>query len=124
MPSIVLFVSDLGANRTKAQWLLMRSFALGEGVIRNAIAARTPVVHRQLYDRQNPAFPHQLLQLMEQLEQLGSAFTVYELPDGQTYDPARTYYQITPDRLRNMIAAREESLQQQRRLGELEDGAE
>lgn len=124
MSSIALLVTNLGDKSAKAQTLLMSSFAINLGAISSAVATRTPVLQRRLFDRHSPEFPHKLLAVMEQLEQLGSVFALFELQDGQAYTPDGSYYRITPDRLRNMISAREQSLEDRRRLADLENGEE
>ena len=104
--------------------LLLKSLGVSVGPGISAIAAETPVLQRRLFDRQDPEFPQRLLQAMEHMDELGTGYVVFEIPDGKTYIPGRKYYQVTPDRLRNMISADQQSLEEQRRLGRLEDGVE
>lgn len=122
MLSVALVVTDLGDQRAKVQSLLMRSFALGVAAVNSAVAARRPVLQKELFERTSPEFPHKLLEVMEQLQQLGSTFAVFRLSDGQAYVPEGSYEQITPDRLRTMIRTDQQLLEEQRLFGELEDG--
>jgi len=120
MSLVALLVSDLGPQSTKGASLLMKAFGVGAGAIKAAAVNRSPLITKRLFDRADPLFASKLVSVLEQLDELGCEWTAIELPDGQVYSPTHKYYEITPDRLRNMIKAREESLEYQRRLGESE----
>jgi hypothetical protein len=119
---IALVINSLGDSSAKAHALLMKTFELSVPAVNEAIAAQRPVLQRRLFDRMNPEFPQKLLEVMERLQQLGSGFSVVELAADKSYIPGNSYYEVTPDRLRNMISAHNESLEDQRRFGELENG--
>lgn len=124
MSTVALLVNDLGSQSAKSTSLLMNAFGLNIGTVRNAITGGVPLIEKKLFDRKDPMFPQKLLGILCDLDALGAKWTAIELLDGQEYSPGDARYEITADRLRNMIRAREESLEGLRRLGELEDDAE
>jgi hypothetical protein len=122
MSKIALVVSSLGNSDAKCLSLLMNSFGVSLGALRASLAKRDPVVERELFDRSDPTFPQRLLGVLEQLELLGCTSKAFELLEGQAYVPTGRYVEVTPNHLRTMIATRDVSLAEQRRLGELQNG--
>ncbi|MEO7326133.1 MAG: hypothetical protein ABIW82_15010 [Dokdonella sp.] len=114
-------MTDLGSQGAKITSLLMRAFDLNVGSVRTSVTHCIPVIERKLFDREDPAFSQKLLGVLEELDGLGCRWVAFELLNGQRYVSGSKNYQITSDRIRKMIKSREESLEEQRRLGELED---
>jgi len=123
MSKVVFLLHDVGPNRLDVIKTLRSAFGVGLQEISHATSTAVPLIERHLFDRKEPAFPGILLALMSQLQALGASFTVYQVLDHQSFDPSGKYYEVTIDRLRNLIDSREESLQEQRTLGGLEDGS-
>jgi hypothetical protein len=121
MSKIALLLNDVGPNKADVVGALRAALGVGLKDIGHASNA-TPLVERSLFDRKNPTFPQTLLGLMVRLETLGASFAVYQLLDDQQFSPTEKYYQITIDRLKDLISSREESLRRQRDLGEREEG--
>jgi hypothetical protein len=123
MSAIALIIRDLGPQMAKSTSLLSSTFSLGLKDVKALVSGGMPIVERTIFDRKNPAFPEQLVTVLEQLDALGCDWVAFELLDGQRYSPNNQYFELTASRLRSMIAARAESVQQQRELGKLEGGS-
>ncbi len=124
MSSVALVVIDFGPQKAKSMSLLMSAFGLSMAVIKGSVSNRTPVVTKQIFERTDPLFPQRLANLLDELSAIGCKWTAVELVDGQVFDQEGKYYEITAERLRKMIAARDESIEQQWYLGEMEAGEE
>lgn len=120
MSSIALVINDLGSQKAKSISLLMKAFGLNVGFIKQAVSDGSVIVEKKLFDRHDPQFPQELVDVLDTLTKLGCSWRALELLDGQVYLPEMEYFEITSERLRNMISAREDSLKRQRELGELE----
>jgi len=124
MSSVALIVRDLGSQKARSLSLLMDAFELSMAAVKNAVASNSPVVTKKLFDRKDPQFPSRLANLLDELSAINCEWTAVELVNGQSYEPSGKFYEITAERLRKMVAAREESIAQQRHLGEMEAGEE
>lgn len=122
MSSVALLINDLGPYAAKVQLLLMREFGCSFGQIRNALNLHAPVATKKLFDRIDASFTEKLPGVLDELTRLQCKWRAIQLLDGQVYSDAAVYYEITSDRLREMIVTRARSFEQQRRLGELEAG--
>jgi len=122
MSSIALVVRDLGQRAAKSTLVLSKVSSLSLKSVMDAVKAGIPVFVRPVFDRKDELFAEKLLRVLEQLDTLGCKWVAWELLDGQAFSPREQYFEITVNRLRNMIAADQESLEEQRREGELEDG--
>lgn len=120
MSSIALIIKELGPQSAKATSLLFKELGISLAVTSVATDSQRPVMIKRLFDRTDPGFAERLVSVLQKLDGLGCRWTAIELPDNQTYSPEGRYFEITPDRLRNMIEDRAESLEEQRRLMELE----
>lgn len=123
MSKVVLLVHDFGPRRVDAYSLLRDKLGLGISHINHAHSTGVPLIERTLFDRGDKKFPADLLDLLTGLDALEVKYSTFELPGNQVFSPAAKYYEITAERLGNMIRARQASLDHQRGLGELEDGS-
>ena len=119
---IALIVRDLGPHAAKSTLVLSKAFSSSIKSVTDAVSAGTPVFVRPIFDREDALFPEKLLRVLGQLDALGCRWVAWELLDGEVFSPSERYFEITVARLRNMITAHEESLEEQRRQGELEGG--
>ncbi|KQV55173.1 hypothetical protein ASC70_21335 [Caulobacter sp. Root343] len=121
MPIAVLLVDDLGPHRARCLSVLSKRFSLSLLEVRRSIEHGQPVVTRNLFDRQTPPFAEIFAEALAEMEALECRYRAFEVSEGQVWTSLEGYYQLTPERLRNMIGARRISLEHQRQLGELED---
>ncbi|WP_454718984.1 hypothetical protein [Caulobacter segnis] len=89
--------------------------------VRRSIEQGQPVVTRNLFDRQNPSFAEIFVEALAEMEKLECRYRAFEVSEGQVLTVPEGYYQLTAERLRNMITARQISLEHQRQVGEFED---
>jgi hypothetical protein len=123
MSKIALLLKNTGPNKVDVVSALRTALGLSLQDINYATSTGAPLIERTLFDRKDPAFAERLYALMSKLEALGASFVVYQLLDDHHFSAAEKYYEITVDRLRNLISSRGESLRQQRALGEREGGS-
>lgn len=121
MPIAVLLVDDLGPHRARCLGFLSKRFSLSLLEVRRSIEHGQPVVMRDLFDRRDPSFAEILAQALAKLEALECGYRAFEVSQGQVWTAPEHCYQLTVERLRTMIDARQISLEQQRWLSELED---
>ncbi|HYC96108.1 MAG TPA: hypothetical protein VEB39_10465 [Sphingomicrobium sp.] len=124
MSKVALIVDDFGGRRAECTLLLSELFSVPLSAIKQNFDLGLPVGERRLFDRGSTEFPDALMDAFQQLDGFGCRWRAFELLDDDSWDPAATYFQITSSRLANMIASRNESMEQQRRTAELEDDTE
>jgi hypothetical protein len=124
MAKVALVVSGFGSQQARAIVELKAISGLGIAELREAITKSAPILERPLFSRQDPDFPTHLLSAMRHLDELGVSYDVFELLSSQTYlqQNQSQYYRVTCERLSNIIATHESSLEQQRFLDERESG--
>ena len=121
--SVALIVTDLGVKSAPAKALLMKFLSVGLTKINDSVNQGLPVAYLELFDGEDSEFGDKLLQLLEKLDELGCKWKVMELGKGEIYSPYSVYYEVTVERLKNMLGANEREMERQRMLGWLEDGA-
>ncbi|GLR14911.1 hypothetical protein GCM10007907_37010 [Chitinimonas prasina] len=122
MSKVTLFIRDFGPKKIEAIGAIREKLGIGLSLINQSFANGTPLLERAIFDRNNPDFPNQLLDLIRRLDALQVGYVAFEILDNQTFSLPGKYYEITFDRLTQMIEAREKSVEQQRNIGELQDG--
>jgi hypothetical protein len=123
MSKVIFLVRDFGPKKAEVVKAIREQIGLGLPEISQASSAGKPLLERKLFDRENPDLPVRLLDLMIRLDGLNANYAIFELLDNQVFSSAEKYHEINSGKLRNMIEARETSLNQQRILGELEGDA-
>lgn len=95
----------------------------GKGLleIKKAIIGHTPVLDKPIFGRLDSGIAGDMLSLLKDLETLNISHIAYELREREPYKEGNTYFELNSTKLRNMIASREKSLEQQRVIGWLED---
>lgn len=124
MSRVALVLDHLGAKKVEIVKVLRSGLGLEFGAIAESASSGNPVIVRTLFDRAEPMFAERLQLVLEQLEQIGAEYRAYELLASQEFsemDPSELY-RIDSKRLRNMIAARAASIEEQTDLGALQDG--
>lgn len=121
--TVALIITDLGPQPAQVQILLMKTFSETLANIKKSINDKRPVIHRELFNRQDKHFGSRLLRTLEQLDELGCKWKLVELVRGEKYSPDFVYYEVTKERLRNVLTSHERELKRQQVLGWLEDGA-
>lgn len=126
MSKVVLLVDDFGTEKSRAIAEIRATVTISLAEITTAAQRGTPVLERTLFDRGDREFPQRLLRMLETLRKIGASCRVYELLEGQTFDPAKCsgYFEVTADRLEKMISTRTTSLDRQRKLGRIEEGGQ
>ncbi len=123
MSKIVLLVDSEGAKHAQVVHLLAKALSVSLQTVQTAISDGSPVVERELFDRNAPNFPLALDGLLQTLDDLGAHWRVFELPASQTYQRGQSYFQLSVDSLRAIVRSHDEGLAHQRLMGELEDEA-
>ena len=121
MPSAVLIIDDLGPQSAECIFLLSRSFSVGIAEIRNSVERGLPVLERKIFDRKDATFPMRLAKAFTELDALKCQWKAFEVLEGQRWVPSGSYFQLTAERVQNMISARQDSLDHQRHISEIED---
>lgn len=121
MSKVVVLIRGLGPQRAEAVKAIREKLGLSLSDITTACSTGRPLLERRFFDRGVPDFPVRLLELVSQLDALGTDFTIFELLDNQVFSSAEKYYEINYEKLKKMIKAREESLVLQRFSGGLDD---
>jgi hypothetical protein len=95
----------------------------GKGLmeVKRAIAGHVPVLDKPLFDRLDSSPARDILSLLGDLEASNIPYKASELSGGDVYNERNTYFEITSTKLKNIINAREKSIEQQRVIGRLED---
>lgn len=101
--------------------LLSKRFALSLLAVRRSFERGEPVVTWKLFDPRNPSSADTFAEALAELERLECRCRAYEVTEGQTWNSSDTHYQLTVERLRNIIAAHRSSLKRQYWLSERED---
>ena len=111
-----------GDAQAKAVYMLSKELSVPiSDILKNAHEG-VPIARKEIFNRRNPASAIQLVHVMRCLEDLGSRWRAFEVPEGQEWNPSEEFFQLNPEVLNNMIAARNISLEQQRDIGTLENG--
>lgn len=121
MVTAVLLVDDFGPHRARCVAFLAKSFSLSLWDVRKSAEHGEPVVTGQLFDRLNPSFAARFAEAMAELEALECKHRAFEISDGESWTSPEGRYQLTADRLRNMITSHRTSLEYQRWVGALQD---
>jgi len=124
MPKIAVLVRDFGHDKKAVVQSLRNTVEIGVAAIMHAIATGNPVIEKRIFDREDAEFPDRLLALADSLTRAHVNFSMYELSDDQVFSKFATYYEPDADALRCLIEERLRSLQEQRELGQLQDGVE
>ena len=122
MASAALLINNLGPERAKCSALLMKTFQVGLPAIQAAMATGTPVAVREMFGRHHPDFGRELLVLLEALSKLGCEWSAYQILQGQSFEPTGKYWEITIDRLRNLIESNARISHEARLMNEREAG--
>jgi len=121
MVTAVLLVDDFGPHRARCVAFLAKSFSLSLGDVRKSAQHGEPVVTGQLFDRLNPSFADRLAEALAELEALECKHRAFEISDGEIWTSPEGRYQLTADRLRNIITSHRASLEYQRWVGALQN---
>lgn len=121
MVTAVLLIDDFGPHRARCVALLAKRFSLSLREVRKSAEHGEPVVVGKLFDRLNPSFADGLAEALADLEALGCRRRAFEVPDGEIWTSPEGCYELTAERLRNMIVAHRTSLEYQRWVGALQD---
>lgn len=126
MSKIALVLNGFGSDEADVAKILRAGLGLEMSKITQLAGSGKPLIVKKLFDRSEPTFAELLQPVLEQLEGVGASYSAFELLDTQEFssmDPGKLY-RIDSKRLRNMIATRQASIQQQIDIGALQDGAE
>jgi len=95
----------------------------GKGLmeVKRAIAGHAPVLDKPLFDRLDSSPARDILSLLIDLETSNIPYKASELSGRDVYNERNTYFEINSNKLLNLIAAREKSIEQQHVIGRLED---
>lgn len=124
MPKIAVLVRDFGHDQKAVIQSLRNTIEIGVGAIMHAIATGTPVIEKRIFDREDAEFPARLVALADSLTRAHVSFSMYELLDDEVFSKSAIYYEPNVDSLRSLVEERLRSLQEQRKLGQLQDGVE
>ena len=124
MSQVVLLIDGLGDNKADVIRRLRLTASLKIGDATRVIEMGEPVFRRSLFDRNDPAFPDRLHELLEWFEFHGVRYRAFEILNGQPFDKSNTleYYMIDAARLKGIMESTKASLDQQRRMGHSESG--
>ena len=124
MAQVALILEDVGSMKSDIIRELRKFCDARVSEVTACMAGSRPVFVRPLFSRDDPEFPAQLLTFLEWLEANSLPNKAFQLLDGHHFDETKrdTHYEITAERLKNIISTRVASLKQQRELGWLQDG--
>lgn len=126
MARIVLILEDVGPRKSEIIKRLKALTPIGITEATTAIANGQPVLDRQIFDRHSERFASQVLDFLEWLESQALQYKAYQVLNHDIFDPCRSneYYVISAGRLRTMITTRNSSIEEQRRIGRFQEGAD
>jgi len=123
MARVALFITELGPSAAKCKLALAKSLGISLAEV-TASTGDAPLFDRELFGRAEPAFASTLLETLTFLDSQGCRWRAVELLSGEAWDPSKTYYEITLDRLRNLIERYKEIVAEVEMLTDLELGEE
>lgn len=121
MVTAVLLIDDFGPHRARCIALLAKRFSLSLWEVRKSAEHGEPVITGKLFDRLNPSFADRFAETLAELETLECRHRAFEVSDGELWTSQEDCYQLTAERLRNMITAHRTSMEYQRWVGALQD---
>jgi hypothetical protein len=124
MGKVAFLLLDSGPQAAKVAMLMRTEFGIGMSALKESMSAKKPVFERPLFDRRDREFANKLASAMKQLDALGATYEAFELLQGQSYAPDLKLFQLTSEKIVNMITARAQSLEEQRSLGERQAGVD
>ncbi len=122
MSRVILIVDDFGPEKVKVVAAIRKLTQSSISEIMHLVSEGRPVVDHVLLSRQTPEFPSEFRALLQRLAELRVSYWSVEVPDDQSFDilQKEEYYEITAERLDNIIAAHAESIARQRQAGHSE----
>jgi hypothetical protein len=110
MSKIVFFLNECGPMDKEVKSLIYKDLSIGLRDIKLALNEHLPLFEKKLFCRNTPEFPFTLLETMKKLDSFGAKYSAYELLNKQSYIAEESYFEVTPEKLENMIFARRKSL--------------
>ncbi|CEE95297.1 MULTISPECIES: hypothetical protein [Xenorhabdus] len=111
--AIALIIRNHGDNKSRLVNTIRNCVNISINSILSKVGDNTPVFIKELFDDiHEPEFPKKLMLMMKELDQLNVNYSIYELVGEQKYVNEGIYYEITIDRLKNMMSARERTINQ------------
>ena len=124
MARIAVVLADLGPHGARVLDTLRREFQVSVGELRAAVGTGRPVAERRLFHRRAPELTARLVTTLEALDGLGCRYQAFQIQDGERFVQGKTYYELTPDRLRTKVGDRAASMAEQERYAELQGEAD
>ncbi|MFO0802839.1 MAG: hypothetical protein U0791_06915 [Gemmataceae bacterium] len=123
MPNIVLILKDFGAQKVALLKAMRDTCGRSFSAIQDDVKNGRPVIHQPLFSRNDEEFPDKLLALLGLFEDLHVYYEAYEILEGHDFDEndRQRYFRVNHRNLANIIAARTQSIREQRELQYLED---
>lgn len=124
MAQIAMILDSAGGKNALVVQKLRSFVPVPVAEIISAMTAQQPVFVRKLFDRKNPEFPLQLLEFMKWLESNSISYRAFQVLDHDQFESSRCnrYFAVDAEKLNAIIATRSASLEEQQRIGRLEDG--
>jgi hypothetical protein len=120
MSRIVIIIDEIGNNKASVLVESSKTFSISISTVSKRIVDHQPVADREIFGRDEDDFPQKLLRYFHKLDGLGCKWRAFELLGNEKWDRERKYFQITLDKLINMIKSRDSSLEYQRSISYLE----
>ncbi|WP_090671223.1 hypothetical protein [Paenibacillus tianmuensis] len=111
--AIALIIRNFGDNKTRLVSAVRKCVNISLNSILTKVGTNTPVFVKELFDDiHDPEFPEKLIVMMQEFTQLNVDYSIYELIGDKPYISEGKYYEITLDRLKNMISTRKRTMSQ------------
>ncbi|MDC9596940.1 hypothetical protein [Xenorhabdus anantnagensis] len=111
--AIALIIRNNGDNKARLVNVIRNCVNISINSILSTVGSDAPVFVKELFDDiHEPEFPEKLMAMMKGLDQLNVNYSIYELVSDQEYVNEGIYYEITIDRLKNMISTRKRTINQ------------
>lgn len=126
MAQIALIIESLGPAKAAVLQELRALAPVTVAEAMNSVVSGQPVFVQKLFDRKNPEFAGKLLSFLEWMDSHSVPYKALQVLDTDRFELSRCdkYYRVDADRLRTMISSRAASLEEQRRIGRLQDGVD